>query len=109
VDVNAIMLENQKKRRRTLLVIPNKVITKVSLFQEGGIGETISNITKDTGKPITNVDKHVTTSSVLSKVIEVVVEEGNFLRDVDTKHILKVELLQEEVVEIRLWSRNCLH
>jgi len=99
VDVNAIMLENKKKRRRTSSIIPNKVIKKVSLFREGGIGETISNITKDIGKPITNVDKHATTCSVLSKTIEVAVEEGIFLSDVDTKHILKVELLQEEVVE----------
>jgi hypothetical protein len=99
VDVNAIMLENKKKRRKTSSVIPNKVITKVSLFQEEGIGETISNIIKDTGKPIANVDKHAATSSVLSKVVEVAIEEGIFLKDVDTKHILKVEVLQEEVAE----------
>jgi hypothetical protein len=31
MDVNAIMLENRKKRKGTSSITPNKVITKVSL------------------------------------------------------------------------------
>jgi len=35
VDVNAIMLENRKKKKGTSLATPSKVITNVSLRQEG--------------------------------------------------------------------------
>jgi hypothetical protein len=87
------MLENKKKKRGTSSVTLNKVITKVSLLQEGDTGETISKTTKDTRKPTTNVNKHAATSSVVSKAVEVVVEEGKKLRDVDTKQIFEVEVL----------------
>jgi hypothetical protein len=51
MDVNAIMLENRKKRKGASLVNPNKVIAKVSLSQEGDIGL----ITINTNKPTINV------------------------------------------------------
>ncbi len=85
MDVNAIMLEKKKKRKRTSSVTPNKMITKVSLFQEGDTNETISKTSKDIGKPIIDVDKLAATSSVVSKVVEVVVEKGKTLKDVHTK------------------------
>jgi hypothetical protein len=74
------MLENKKKRKGTSLVTLNKVITKVSLLQEGDADETISKTIKNNGKPTTKVNKLVATSSVVSKIIE----EGKNLRDVDT-------------------------
>ncbi len=61
------------------------MITKVSLFQEGDTNETISKTSKDIGKPIIDVDKLAATSSVVSKVVEVVVEKGKTLKDVHTK------------------------
>jgi hypothetical protein len=79
------MLEKKKKRKRTSSVTPNKMITKVSLFQEGDTNETISKTSKDIGKPIIDVDKLAATSSVVSKVVEVVVEKGKTLKDVHTK------------------------
>jgi len=77
VDVNAIMLENMKKRIGASSTTLNKVIIKVSLFQEGHINETIGETTTDTDKPIV-------TSNVVTKIVEVAIEEQN-LRDVDTK------------------------
>jgi hypothetical protein len=78
MDVNAIMLENRKKRKGTSSITPNKVITKVSLPQEGDICETIGEIT-------INDDNPTTTSSFVRKAIEIAIEEGHNLRDVDTK------------------------
>jgi hypothetical protein len=101
MDVNAITLENRKKRKRASSITPNKVIIKLSSLQEGDTGEAIGKITID-------VNKHVATSSFVNKVVKIVVEEGQNLKDVDTKKILKVEMLHEKVVII-LWSRNHLH
>ncbi len=92
MDVNAIMLENRKKRKGASSITPNKVITKVSLTQEGDTSETMGEITIDANKP-------TTTFSFVNKAIEIVVEEGHNLRDVDTKKILEIEVLHEEVVE----------
>jgi len=93
VDVNAIMLENKKKRKGTSSIIVNKVITKVSLPQEGDIGETIGKTIEDISKPITNANKLVAISSVVNKAIEVATEKGHNLRDIDPEHILEVEVL----------------
>jgi hypothetical protein len=68
VDVNAIMLENRKKRTKASLAAPNKVITKVSLPREGDTSEII-------GETITNVGKPIVTSNVVGKTAKVVVEE----------------------------------
>jgi hypothetical protein len=68
MDINAIMLENKKKRTRTSPTTLNKVIKKVSLLQEGDIGEIIGETTTDVGKPDA-------TSNVVGKIIEVAVEE----------------------------------
>ncbi len=73
MDVNAIMLENMKKRIGASSTTPNKVIIKISLLQEGDTSET----TIDTNKPIAR-------SNVVTKIVEVVIEEQN-LKDVDTK------------------------
>jgi hypothetical protein len=61
------MLENMKKRTRASSATLNKVITKVSLLQEGDTGETINETT--------NIGKPTTASNVVSKTIEVNVEE----------------------------------
>jgi hypothetical protein len=61
MDVNAITLENRKKKKRTPLTTPSKVITKVSLHQEG------------------DVDKPIATSNVVNKVIEVTIGEDHML------------------------------
>ncbi len=58
MDVNAIMLENRKKKKGTSLATPSKVITKVSLPQEG-----------DVSKLIVDANKLVAASSVVSKVM----------------------------------------
>jgi hypothetical protein len=77
MDVNPIMLENMKKRIGASSTTPNKVITEVSLPQEGDTNETI-------GETTTNTDKPIVTSNVVSKIVEVAIEEKN-MRDVDTK------------------------
>jgi hypothetical protein len=71
------MLENMKKRIGASSTTPNKVTIKVSLLQEGDTSETIGETTIDTDKPIA-------TSNVVTKIVEVAIEEQN-LRDVDTK------------------------
>jgi hypothetical protein len=58
MDVNAITLENRKKKKGVSLTTPSKVITKVSLRQER------------------DADKLVATSNVVNKVIEVVIGEN---------------------------------
>jgi hypothetical protein len=58
MDVNAITLENRKKKKGVSLTTPSKVITEVSLRQEQ------------------DADKHVVTSNVVNKVIEVVIGEN---------------------------------
>jgi hypothetical protein len=68
VDVNAIMLENMKKMIGASSTTPNKVITEVSLPQEGDTGETISETTTD-------IDNPTAASNVVSKTIKVVVQE----------------------------------
>jgi len=73
MDVNAIMLENMKKRIEASSTTPNKVIIKVSLLQEG-----------DTSETTTNTNKPIATSNVVTKIVEVIIEEQN-LKDVDTK------------------------
>ncbi len=92
MDVNAIMLENKKKRKGTSSIILNKVITKVSLPQEGDIGEIMSKTIEDISKPITNANKLVAISSVVNKAIEVATE-GHNMRDIDPEQILEVEVL----------------
>ncbi len=57
MDVNAIMLENRMKKKGTSLAIPSKVITEVSLHQEG------------------DDDKPIVASNVVNKVIEVAIGE----------------------------------
>jgi hypothetical protein len=57
VDVNAITLENRKKKKGTSLVTPSKVIIEISLCQEG------------------DVHKLVAASNVVNKVIEVAIGE----------------------------------
>ncbi len=64
MDVNAIMLENMKKKKGTSSTIPTKVVTKISLPQEGGVDKSIA----DANKPNA-------TSNVMSKVIEIDVGE----------------------------------
>jgi len=95
VDVNAIMPKNKKKRKGTSSITPKKVITEVSLPQEGETNETTENISK----PTKDVVKLVAASNVMNKVVEVVVEEEQNLKDADTKQTLEVEVLEEEVVE----------
>jgi hypothetical protein len=58
MDVNAITLENRKKKKGVSLTTLSKVITKVSLRQER------------------DADKPVATSNVVNKVIEVVIGEN---------------------------------
>jgi hypothetical protein len=64
MDVNAIMLENMKKKKGASSTTPSKVIIEVSLPQEG-----------DVDKFVANADKHIATSNVVNKVIEVDVGE----------------------------------
>ncbi len=78
VDVNAIMMDNKKKKKGASSTNPSKVITKLSLLQEG-----------DVGKAIANADKLVATSNVVNKVIEVVIGEDQSLNNVDIKKLLK--------------------
>jgi hypothetical protein len=66
------MLENMKKRIGASSRTPNKVITEISLPQEGDISETISETTIDTDKPIV-------ASNVVSKIVEVAIEEQGML------------------------------
>jgi hypothetical protein len=68
MDVNAIMLENKKIRLGESSTTPNKVIIEVSLPQEEDIDETI-------GEIITNTNKPIATSNVVSKTVEVTIEE----------------------------------
>jgi two-component sensor histidine kinase len=86
------MLENRKKRTGASLATPNKMIIKVSLLQEGDIGEII-------GETTTNASKHAITSNVVNKTIKVVIEGEQSLKYDDTKQILEVEVLEGEVVE----------
>jgi hypothetical protein len=86
VDVNAIILENRKKEKGASLATLSKMITKISLPQEG-----------DIYKSVTNVDKPVAASNVVNKVIEVAIGEYQSLSNVDTKQIIEVEMLQEVV------------
>jgi hypothetical protein len=69
VDVNAIMLENRKKRTGTSLTTPNKMIKEISLLQEGDASEFIGETTIDASKPIV-------ASNVVGKIIEVAIEEN---------------------------------
>jgi hypothetical protein len=68
MDVNAIMLENMKKRTKTSSSTPNKVNTEVSLPQDGDINEII-------GEIITDAGKLVVASNVVGKTTKVDVEE----------------------------------
>lgn len=86
MDVNAIILENRKKKKGASLATLSKMITKISLPQEG-----------DICKSATNVDKPVTASNAVNKVLEVAVGEYQSLSNVDTKQIIEVEMLQEVV------------
>jgi hypothetical protein len=54
------------------------VITKLSIPQEGDTSEITCKTIEDIGKP-------TTVSSVVSKVIEATIKEGQNLRDVDPK------------------------
>jgi len=81
VDVNAIMLENRKKKKGTSLATPSKVIIKVSLRQEG------------------DDDKLIVASNVVNKVIEVAIGEDQNLNNVDIEQTFEIEMLHEEVVE----------
>jgi hypothetical protein len=71
------MLENMKKRKKTSSIAPNKVITKVSLPQEGDTREII-------GKFIIDVNKLVDASNVIGKTTKVAIEEEYNLGDVNT-------------------------
>jgi hypothetical protein len=68
MDVNAIMLENMKKRTKTSSTAPNKVIIEVSLPQDKDINEII-------GEIITDAGKLVVASNVVGKTTKVDVEE----------------------------------
>jgi hypothetical protein len=68
MDVNAIMLENMKKRTKTSSSAPNKVIIEVSLPQDKDINEII-------GEIITDAGKLVVASNVVGKTTKVDVEE----------------------------------
>jgi hypothetical protein len=81
MDVNAIMLENRKKKR-SIISNPSKVIIEVSLPREG-----------DAGKFVANVDKLITTSNVVNKVIEIVVGEDQSLGNVDVEQTFEVKIL----------------
>jgi hypothetical protein len=81
VDVNGIMLENRKKKKGTSLATPSKVITEVSLRQEG------------------DDDKPIVPSNVVNKVIEVSIGEDQNLSNVDIKQTFEIKMLHEEVVE----------
>jgi len=78
VDVNAIILENRKKRTRTSLTAPNKVIKEISLPQEGDTGEII-------GKTTTDASKLVVASNVVGTIIELDVEEKQNSGDANTE------------------------
>jgi len=82
MDVNAIMMENKKKKKGASSTTPSKVSTKVSLPQEG-----------DVGKPIADVDKHVATFNVVNKVIEVVNGEDQSLNNIDIEQTLEIKML----------------
>jgi hypothetical protein len=73
MDVNAIIQKNRKKKKRVSSIAPSKMIIEVSLPQEG-----------DNGKFVADVNKHVTTSYVVNKVIKVVVGDQN-LNNVNIK------------------------
>jgi hypothetical protein len=77
MDVNAIMMDNKKKKKGASSTNPSKMITKLSLLQEG-----------DVGKAVANADKLVATSNVVNKVIEVVIREDKSLSNVDIKKLL---------------------
>jgi hypothetical protein len=82
VDVNAIMMENKKKKEGTSLANPSKVITEVSLLQEG-----------DVGKLVANANKLIATSNVVNKVVEVVIREDQSLSNVDIEQTLEIKMI----------------
>ncbi|CAM6015330.1 unnamed protein product [Sphagnum balticum] len=84
MDVNAITLENRKKKKGASLATPSKVIIEVSLCQEG------------------DVDKLVAASNVVNKVIEVVIGEDRNLNNAGIEQTSDIEMLQEEVVEYQM-------
>jgi hypothetical protein len=81
MDVNAIMMEN-KKKKKTSLGNPSKVITEVSLPQEG-----------DVGKLVADVNKPIATSNVVNKVVKVAIGEDQSLSNVDIEQTLEVKML----------------
>jgi hypothetical protein len=82
MDVNAIMMENKKKKKGASLTTPSKVNTKVSLLQEG-----------DVGKLVVDVDKHVATSNVVNMVIEVATGEDQNLSNIGIEQTLEINML----------------
>lgn len=82
MDVNAIMMENKKKKKGASSTTPSKVNTKVSLPQE-----------RDAGKPVADVDKHVATTNVVNKVIEVAIGKDQSLSNIDIEQTLKIKIL----------------
>jgi hypothetical protein len=82
VDVNAIMMENKKKKKGASSRNPSKVITKVSLPQEG-----------DVSKFVANVDKPIAASNVVNKVIKVAIGEDQSFNNVDIEQTLEVKML----------------
>jgi len=64
------------------------MIIKVSLLQEGDIGEII-------GETTTNASKPAITFNVVNKTIEVVIKREQSLKYDDIKQILDVEVLEE--------------
>jgi len=70
VDINAILLDNTKKRKKSSSVTPSKVIVEVLLCQ-GDTSETINEIIVDIDRPITNVGQLVVASNFMSKVCRI--------------------------------------
>jgi len=70
MDINAILLDNTKKRKKSSLVTPNKVIVEVLLCQRD-TSETINETIVDIDRPITNVGKLVVASNFMSKVCRI--------------------------------------
>jgi len=81
VDVNSIMMENKKKKKGASLTTLCKVNTKVSLPQEG-----------DVGKLVVDVDKHVATSNVVNRVIEVATGEDQNLSNIGIEQTLEINM-----------------
>lgn len=70
MDINAILLDNTKKRKKSSSVTPNKVIVEVLLCQRD-TSETINETIVDIDRPITNVGKLVVASNFMSKVCRI--------------------------------------